>query len=138
MIPFMPVPMVVCFLATATPPMSPAELSPFLRVISASMGTPGRVAVKDIDLSMQLKKDGLSPDGGAPLAWAKNENQIKTFLSTGNRLVACGDEGLLKDGASIAIFKEGGRPVIVLSLKNAAANGFTFSDALLKMATRKN
>ena len=54
------------------------------------------------------------------------------------RLVACGDEGLLKDGASIAIFKEGGRPVIVLSLKNAAANGFTFSDALLKMATRKN
>ena len=137
MIPFLSIPMVITLLATTTPPMTPAELSPFLRVISASMGTPGRVAVKDIDLSMQLKKDGLSPDGGAPLAWAKNENQARTFLSGGGRLVACGEESLLKEGASIAIFKEGGRPVIVLSVKNAAANGFTFSDALLKMATRK-
>ena len=137
MIPFLSVPMVISLLATTTPPMSPAELIPFLRVISASMGTPGRVCVKDIDLSMQLKKDGLSPDGGAPLAWAKNENQVKNYLGDGKRLVACGDEHFLKEGASIAIFKEGGRPVLVLSVKNAAANGFTFSDALLKMATRK-
>jgi len=136
--PFLPAQMVLCFLATATPPhMTPAELSPFLRVISASMGTPGRVACKDIDLSMQLKKDGLSPDGGAPLAWANSENQIRSYLAGGNRLVVCGEEKGLQEGASIAIFKQGGKPVLVVSVKNAAANGFTLSDALLKIATRK-
>jgi hypothetical protein len=129
--------MVICFLATTTPHLSPAELTPFLRVISASLGTPGRVACKDIDLSMQLKKDGLSPDGGAPLAWANSGNQIKGYLAGGNRLVVCGEENGLKEGASIAIFKENGKPVLVVSIKNATANGFTLSDALLKIATRK-
>jgi len=136
--PFLPAQMVLCLLATSTPPhLSPAELSPFLKVISASLGTPGRVACKDIDLSIQLKKDGLSPDGGAPLAWAASEGQIHTFLAAGNRLVVCGDEAGLKEGASIAIFRERGKPVLVVSVKNAAANGFTLSDALLKIATKK-
>ena len=137
MTPILSLPILICSLASTTPKLTPAELTPWLRVISASMGTPGRVACKDLDLSMQLKKDGLSPDGGAPLAWAASENQIKGYLASGNRLVVCGEEAGLQLGASIAIFKEGGKPVLVLSIKNAAANGFTLSDALVKIAARK-
>jgi len=132
-----PIPMILLALSATPPHLTPAELVPFLKVISASLGTPGRVACKDIDLSMQLKQDGLSPDGSAPVAWAASEVQIRNYLAAGSRLVVCGDEAGLKDGASIAIFREGGKPVLVVSVKNAAANGFTLSDALLKIATRK-
>ena len=133
---FLPIIAVLSLLATSTPLLSPGELTPFLRVISASMGAPGRVACKDIDLSMQLKKDGLSPDAKAPMAFAVSPAQIKTYLADG-KLVVCGEEALLKEGASIAIFKEGGKSVMVVSLKNASASGFTLSDTLLKIARAK-
>jgi hypothetical protein len=106
---------------------------PFLKVISASVGTPGRVACKDIDLSIQFKKDGLSPDAKAPVAFAVSSAQIKAYLADG-KLVVCGEELGLKEGASIAVFKENGKPVLVVNLKNAAATGLTLSDALLKIA----
>lgn len=120
-------------LATSAPLLSPGELTPFLRVITASVGAPGRVACKDIDLSMQLKKDGLSPDAKSPVAFANSGGQIKTFLAEG-KLVVCGEEAGLKEGASVAVFKQGGRPVMVVSTRNATASGFTLSDALLKIA----
>jgi hypothetical protein len=108
-------------------------MTPFLKVITSSVGSPGRVACKDIDLSVQLKKDGLSPDAKAPVAYAVSSAQIKAFLADG-KLVVCGEEPGLKEGASIAVFKENGKPVLVVNLKNAAATGLTLSDSLLKIA----
>ena len=134
--PLLPIPVLLSILATTSPRLTPAEMTPFLRVISASAGVPGRVACRDIDIAMQLKKDGLSPDATSPVAWAASANQIKTFLGEG-KLVVCGTEPGLKDGASIAIFKEHGKTIMVVSTRNAGLGGFTLSDALLKIAARK-
>jgi len=120
-------------LAGGTPRLAPGELSPFLRVISASLGSPGRVACRDIDLSMQFKKDGLSPDPRSPMAFAASPEQIRTYLAEG-KLVVCGEEAGLKLGAGIAVFKDKGKPIMVVNRTNVAATGLTLSDALLKIA----
>ena len=136
MSPLLAIPVLLTMLSTSPARLTPAEMTPFLRVISASAGAPGRVACRDIDVSIQLKKDGLSPDAKSPVAWAASDSQLKSFLAEG-KLVVCGESSGLKAGASIAVFKENGKTVIAVSIKNAAAGGFTLSDALLKIATVK-
>ena len=116
-----------------SPQVSPTELTPFLKVISASVGAPGRIACRDMDLGMQLKKSGFSPDAKAPLAWAANLDQLKAYLAEG-KLVVAGDAGMLAEGAGIAIVKEQGKPVILINRKNVQASGATLSDALLKIS----
>ena len=123
-------------LATAAPQLSPAERDPFLRVLSAGAGAPGRIACKDIDQAMQMKKDGLSPDAKAPVAWAANAAQIKDYLAEG-KLVVTGEAGLLAAGAGVAIVLEKGRPVILVHAKHVQASGVTLSDALLKISRVK-
>lgn len=113
--------------------ISPGELSPFLRVISSSAGCPGRIACRDIDEAMQMKKDGLSPDAKAPVAWAANPAQIKAYLAEG-KLVVSGDPAAFKEGVSIVIAKEHGKPVVLIDTRNATASGVTLSDALMKIA----
>ena len=116
-----------------TPAVSPAELMPFLKVIAASAGAPGRIACKDMDLSMQMKKSGLSPDAKSPLAWAANEDQLRGYLAEG-KLVVVGDLALISSGAAIAVVREKGKPGIVVQPKHVASSGLTLSDALLKIA----
>jgi hypothetical protein len=123
----------VLLVSPAPPAVSPGELTSFLKVISASAGAPGRIACKDMDLSIQLKKNGLSPDAKAPLAWAANEEQLRGYLAEG-KLVVTGDAGLLAAGAGIAIVRENGKPVIRVQACNLAASGVTLSDALLKIS----
>ena len=129
------VPILVSSLAAVSPGLSPKEMSPFLRVISASLGAEaaGRVACKDIDVAMDLKQDGLSPDAKAPLAFAVSSAQIAEYLAQGKLVVVATELGL-KQGAAIALLKEGGKPVLVVSLKNANAAGVALSDALIKIA----
>ena len=117
----------------APPQVPPAELMPFLKVVTASAGAPGRIACRDMDLSMQLKKGGVSPDAKAPVAWAATGEQLKDYLAEG-KLVVAGDPAMLKAGAGVAIVLEQGRPVILISLKNVQASGVTLSDALLKIS----
>jgi len=120
--------------ALAAPPqVAPAELMPFLKVVTASAGAPGRIACRDMDLSMQLKKGGVSPDAKAPVAWAATAEQLKDYLAEG-KLVVAGDPAMLKAGAGVAIVLEQGRPVILISLKNVQTSGVTLSDALLKIS----
>ena len=120
-------------LSTSAPHISPSELSPFLKVITASAGAPGRIACRDIDEAMQLKKDGLSPDAKSPVAWAANSNQIKAYLAEG-KLVVSSDTEDFKAGVSIVIAKENGKPVVFIHTQNAAASGVPLSDALMKIA----
>lgn len=131
-------PVLLTLLTTSAPALSPHEMIPFLRVISASLGAAnaGRVACRDIDVAMQLKKDGLSPDAKAPLAFAASDGQIKDYLAEGKLVVVASELGF-KSGAGIAIYRDAGKPVMVVNLKNASAAGFTLSDALLKIAKVK-
>jgi hypothetical protein len=109
---------------------------PFLKVVSASAGAPGRIACRDMDLSMAMKKLGMSPDAKAPVAWAANPDQLKDYLAEG-KLVVAGDPAMLKAGAGVAIILEGGKPVILVNMKNVQTSGITLSDALLKISRVK-
>jgi hypothetical protein len=131
--PLLPACIVLLGLSTAAPHITPAELSPFLRVISAGAGAPGRIACKDIDEAMQMKKDGLSPDAKAPVAWAANLAQIKAYLAEG-KLVVSGDPADFKEGVGIVITREHGKPEVIIDTKNAAASGVPLSDTLMKIA----
>ncbi len=131
-----PLPAVLLFVSmamAAPPPVAPGELTPFLKVVTASAGAPGRIACRDMDLAMALKKGGVSPDAKAPVAWAANREQLKDFLAEG-KLVVAGDAALLAAGAAVAIVQEKGRPVILVDARNVQASGVTLSDALLKIA----
>ena len=132
----MPILLPALFLLVASPvtPQVPVgELTPFLKVITASAGAPGRIACRDMDLGLELKRSGLSPDAKSPLAWATNQTQLKDYLAEG-KLVVTGDLALLATGAGIAIVKEHGKPVILINAKNVAVSGVTLSDSLLKIA----
>ena len=119
--------------SATTPRVSPVELTPFLKVITTSAGSPGRIACRDMDLGLQLKKSGVSPDASSPLAWAANETQLKDYLAEG-KLVVAGDATLLASGATIAVVKEHGKPVILISARNLAASKVTLSDSLMKIS----
>jgi len=119
--------------SAGTPRVPLGELTPFLKVITASAGAPGRIACRDMDLSMELKKSGLSPDAKSPLAWAATENQLRDYLAEG-KLVVTGDAGMLAGGAAIAIVRDHGKPAILINAKNLAASGITLSDSLMKIA----
>jgi hypothetical protein len=129
---FLPAFAILLSLSTAEQ-ITPGELSPFLRVISSAAGAPGRIACRDIDEAMQLKKDGLSPDAKAPVAWAANLAQLKAYQAEG-KLVVSADPASLKEGASILITREHGKPVVVIDTRNATATGVPLSDALMKIA----
>lgn len=116
-------------------PFSTQELATLLRVLSAQAGTPGRIACKDIDLSLQMKKDGLSTDPRSPVAWASDAAQARAYKADG-KFVICADPALLKEGAALAVVREGGRTGLLLHSANAQASGLTLSDAILKVAKR--
>jgi hypothetical protein len=121
------------FLAGSPSQVSGPELATILKVLSASAGAPGRVACRDMDLSLELKRSGLSPDAKSPLAWAASPDQLKDYLAEG-KLVVVGSETLLREGAGIAIVREKGKPVIVVATKNVASTGVKLSDAVMRIA----
>lgn len=125
----------VIILSQASATFSTQELASLIRVLSAQAGTPGRIACRDLDLSIQLKKDGLSTDPRSPVAWASDANQARNYRAEG-KFVLCADPALLKEGAALALVREGGRTGLILHTVNAQASGLTLSDAILKVAKR--
>lgn len=116
-------------------PLSVQELAALLRVLSAQAGFAGRIACRDLDMTMQLKKDGLSTDPRSAIAWAANADQARAYRAEG-KFVVCSDLALFKEGAALAIVRESGKMGLVLHTANAQGTGVTLSDAILKVAKR--
>lgn len=106
---------------------------PFLKVVTASAGAPVRIACRDMDMSMALKRGGVSPDAKAPVAWAANGEQLKDYLAEG-KLVVAGDVAMVSMGAGVAIVMEKGKPLILINLRSVQASCVTLSDALMKIS----
>lgn len=117
--------------------LSTSELAGFLKPLSANAGSPGRIACKDVDMAMALKKQGISLDPRASAAWATTTEQVKTYLGEG-KFVICPDPKLLEEGASLAIVRRQGHPVLLLHAKNAKTSGVQLSDNLMKIAQLVN
>lgn len=130
-----PVLVLVSIVSTANPPrmLSIAELAKYLRLVASNAGCPGRIACKDVDIAMQLKKDGISVDARSSVAWASSGEQVRTFLEE-HKFIICSDPEFLQRGASLAIFHEQGKLVLALHMKNARATGVQLSPDLIKVA----
>jgi hypothetical protein len=122
-------------LAQGANDLSPAELSGILRMVAQQASAPGRIACRDLDITVALKKDGLSTDPRSPVAWASDASQARAFAEAG-KFVVCGSEELLQAGGALAIVKRSGKTELILHLKHAGASGVQLSDALMKAARR--
>lgn len=126
-------PPALLLLALGQTAMPASDLAGYLRLLSTHAGSPGRIACRDLDMAASLKKQGISTDPRAPLAWAANAEQVKAFASEG-KLVVCGDPALLPLGAALVITREGSRTSLLLHARHAQASGVPLSDAILKVA----
>jgi len=114
---------------------SAEELAALLRVLTTQAGFAGRIACRDLDMTVQLKKVGLSTDFRSSIAWATTPDQARAYKAEG-KFVVCADPALFKDGAAMAIVREKGQMGLVLHGANAQGTGVTLSDTILKVAKR--
>lgn len=120
-------------LAVAQPSLSASEIAGYLRLISTQAQSPGRVACRDLDMALQLKKAGISTDPRSTVAWAANAEQARAFQGEG-KLVICSDRSLVGSGAALVLEQEGGKIRLLIHLGHAKASGVALSDTLLKAA----
>jgi hypothetical protein len=113
--------------------VAPSIAARALRVAAASSGSENRVACADAEVASELKLLGVELDPKAKVAWAANEQDVKTLAQNGH-LVVCGRQSFLAKGAGIALALEGGRPVVYLSIGNVKASKVTLSDSIIKIA----
>lgn len=119
----------------ATEAPTAEELAALLRVLTTQAGFAGRIACRDLDMTVQLKKVGLSTDYRSSIAWAATPDQARAYKAEG-KFVVCADPILFKDGAAMAIVREKGQMGLVLHAANAQGTGVTLSDTILKVAKR--
>ena len=107
----------------------------FIKILASSAGSAGKVACANGALVGELTKVGVAADGGAKVAWASSEAEVKSLKGAG-KLVICGKLEWLPAGGAIAIVEEGGKPQIYLHMGHIAASGVTLSDAVLKIGKK--
>lgn len=119
----------VFLMAADLPPEYQAK---FFKILLKSSELPMKVQCSDATLQDELKKAGIEIDANAKVAWGNNVSDIKKFKSAG-LLVVCPTVELLKEGGSIAIVNEGGKPAIYLHKDNVQASGVKLGDSLFKI-----
>ena len=106
-----------------------------IRLILKSSGVGDKILCKDGALAAELAKQGVTADGGAKVAWANSEAEVKSLKNSGH-LVLCGKLEWLPAGGSLAVVEENGHPAIYMHMSNIANSGVTLGDALLKIGKK--
>jgi hypothetical protein len=107
----------------------------FIQILTNSAGSPGKVACKDPALTAALGGVGVTPDPACKVAWAASLDEVKSLKAAG-KLVICGKTDWLKEGGSIALVEEGGKPQLYLQMSNIAASGVTLGEGVLKIGKK--
>jgi hypothetical protein len=113
-----------------------AEAAKFLLILANSAGSEGRVACKEMDMVMQLKKQEISVDAKANVAWSFTPDQTKFYAGQG-KLVVCNSRKLFSDGGAIAFERIGGRLTIFLHQANLGKSGVSLPESFVKMAVKQ-
>jgi hypothetical protein len=111
------------------------EAAKFLLILANSAGSEGRVACKELDMVMQLKKSEISVDAKANVAWSFTSDQTKFYAGQG-KLVVCSNRKLFADGGAIAFERISGRLTIFIHQANLGRSGVTLPDSFLRMAVK--
>lgn len=113
--------------------VSPVDLVPFVKLLLSSTGEKSFACGTNMGLRFKLQSMGLGTAPTSKIAWAGSEAEVKT-LKAANRMVVVPKLEWLKQGASVAIVQEGGKPVMYLNMANVKASGLTLPDAVIKTA----
>jgi hypothetical protein len=111
------------------------EAAKLLLILAASAGSEGRVACKELDMVIQLKKREISVDAKANIAWAFTPAQTKFYLEE-KKLVVCSSRKLFVDGGAIAFEHVNNKLVIFYNPVNLGKSGVKLPDAFLRSAVK--
>jgi hypothetical protein len=111
------------------------EAARLLLILAASAGSEGRVACKELDMVIQLKKQEISVDAKANIAWAFTPAQTKFYLDE-KKLVVCNSRKLFANGGAIAFERVNNRLVIFYNLANLEKSGVHLPDTFLRSAVK--
>ena len=111
------------------------EAAKFLRILATSAGSEGRVACKELDMVIQMKKQGISVDAKANIAWAFTSSQTKFYVDE-KKLVICNSRKLFANGGAIAFERVNGRLVILYHQENLEKSGVHLPDSFLRSAVK--
>jgi len=111
------------------------EAAKFLLILASSAGSEGRVACKELDMVIQLKKQDISVDAKANVAWAFTPEQTRFYAGQG-KLVICSSRKLFADGGAIAFERISGRLTVFVHQGNLAKSAVTLPDSFLRMAVK--
>lgn len=115
--------------------VSVEDAARFLLILASSAGSEGRVACKELDMAMQLKKREISVDARANVAWAFTAEQTKFFSGQG-KLVVCNSRKLFMDGGSIAFERTNGRLTVFYHPANLERSGIHLPESFLRGAVK--
>ena len=115
--------------------VSVEEAAKYLLILATSAGSEGRVACKELDMVIQLKKQEISVDAKANVAWAFSPSQTKFYLGE-KKLVVCSSRKLFVDGGAIAFERINGRLTIFYNPANLVKSGIHLPDSFLRTAVK--
>ncbi|MBP1771843.1 MAG: hypothetical protein H6P99_1006 [Holophagaceae bacterium] len=124
----------------ASPPLAAGEVpveeaAKYLLILATSAGSEGRVACKELDMVMQLKKQAISVDAKARVAWAFTPEQTGFYAAEG-KLVVCNRRKLLGAGGAIAFERINGRLTIFVHQANLSRSDAKLPEAFLRNAVK--
>ena len=111
------------------------EAAKLLLILANSAGSEGRVACKELDMVIQLKKQDISVDAKANVAWAFTPEQTRFYAGQG-KLVVCSSRKLFTEGGAIAFERIGGRLTIFVNQTNLAKSALALPESFLRMAVK--
>jgi len=115
--------------------VSVEEAAKYLLILATSAGSEGRVACKELDMVFQLKKQEISVDAKANVAWAFTPAQTRFYLGE-RKLVVCSSRKLFADGGAIAFERINGRLTVFYSPANLEKSGIRLPDSFLRAAVK--
>ena len=130
-----PVLVVMAAMPLAADGVSVEEAAKFLLILASSAGSEGRVACKELDMVIQLKKQEISVDAKANVAWAFSPSQTKFYLGE-KKLVVCSSRKLFADGGAIAFERINGRLTVFYHPANLEKSGVRLPDSFLRTAVK--
>lgn len=115
--------------------VSVEEAAKFLLILASSAGSEGRIACREMDMAMQLKKREVSVDAKANVAWAFTPEQTRFYAGQG-KLVVCNNRKLFTDGGAVAFERANGRLTIFYNQANLDKSGVHLPDSILRGAVK--
>ncbi len=112
--------------------LAAATAAKIIRVIAQASGV-AKVECADKEVAGELSSLGVGTDPESKVCWAASEKEV-AHLAAQHKLVICGKEEWLGQGAGVALTAEGGRPAIFISVKNLTAAGVTLPDSIVKIS----